>query len=417
MQLLDVADQVAATYSGGMVRRLELAQALVNRPSLLILDEPTVGLDPIARDSVWTQVRSMQTELGMTVLLTTHYMEEADALCDRVALMHRGRLQAVGAPAELKSTVAPDATLEDVFRHYAGSALSDDDTAPPRLSEIRSSRRGATPCRLSRHRVANLTAAPQGWRRLRQTLFSVGTFAIVELQKLQHDRTELFTRMVQPALWLLIFGTTFSHLHALNTGSVSYLAFLAPGIIAQSALFIAIFYGIQIIWERDAGILAKLMVTPAPVSALVSGKSFAAGVRSVAQVIGVLALAYLMGVHLTVNPLRILAAMAVVVLGAAFFACLSMTLAGLVRNRDRLMGIGQAITMPLFFASNALYPVTVMPAWLRALSTVNPLSYEVNALRALLIGTPFDPWDLVVLVAAAGLGIATASALLRRLVR
>jgi ABC-2 type transport system permease protein len=262
-----------------------------------------------------------------------------------------------------------------------------------------------------------LAGAPQGWQRIRQTLISVGTFAIVELQKLQHDRTELVTRMVQPALWLLIFGTTFSHLHAVNTGSVSYLAFLAPGIIAQSALFISIFYGIQIIWERDAGILAKLMVTPAPVSALVTGKSFAAGVRSVAQVIGVLALAYVMGVHLTVNPLRILAAMAVVVLGAAFFACLSMTLAGLVRNRDRLMGIGQAITMPLFFASNALYPVDVMPAWLRALSTVNPLSYEVNALRALLIGTPFNPLDVVVLAVAAGLGIATASALLRRLVR
>ena len=90
MQLLDVADGLAGTYSGGMVRRLELAQALVNRPSLLILDEPTVGLDPIARDSVWAQVRRMQEEFGMTVLLTTHYMEEADALCDRVALMHHG---------------------------------------------------------------------------------------------------------------------------------------------------------------------------------------------------------------------------------------------------------------------------------------------------------------------------------------
>ena len=113
--------------------------------------------------------------------------------------------------------------------------------------------------------------------------------------------------------------------------------------------------------------------------------------RSVAQVVGVLALAYVMGVGLTVNPLRILAAMAIVMLGAAFFACLSMTLAGLVRSRDRLMGIGQAITMPLFFASNALYPVDVMPAWLHVLSTVNPLSYEVNALRALLIGTPLQP--------------------------
>lgn len=262
----------------------------------------------------------------------------------------------------------------------------------------------------------SLVRAPHGWQRAAATLARIGAFAIVEVQKLQHDRTELVTRMVQPALWLLIFGTTFSHLRMIDTGSVSYLAFLAPGIIAQSALFISIFYGMQIIWDRDAGILAKLMVTPAPASALITGRAFAAGVRSVAQVVGVLMLAYLMGVGLTLNPLRILAAMAVVMLGAAFFACLSMTLAGLVRNRDRLMGIGQAVTMPLFFASNALYPVDVMPAWLRVLSTVNPLSYEVDALRALLIGTPFHPVDFVVLAVAALLGIASASALLRRLV-
>jgi ABC-2 type transport system permease protein len=160
------------------------------------------------------------------------------------------------------------------------------------------------------------------------------------------------------------------------------------------------------------------MVTPAPASALVAGKAFAAGVRSVVQVLGVVLLAYLMGIAMTVNPLRILAAMAVVALGAAFFACLSMTLAGLVRKRDRLMGIGQAITMPLFFASNALYPVDIMPTWLRWLSTVNPLSYEVNALRGLLIGTPTN-WalDISVLIVAAVLGVVVASSLLRRLVR
>src|SRR6202022_1256994 len=102
-------------------------------------------------------------------------------------------------------------------------------------------------------------------------------------------------RMMQPALLLLIFGQTFSSLRVIDTGSVPYLAFLAPGIIRQSALFISIFYGIQIIWDRDAGILAKLMVAPGPASALITGKAFAAGVRSVAQVVGVLVLAYLMG--------------------------------------------------------------------------------------------------------------------------
>src|SRR5689334_11489631 len=146
MELLDVADRRAGAYSGGMVSRLEVAQALVNRPSLLVLDEPTVGLDPIARDGVWTQVHNMQSQFGMTVLLTTHYMEEADALCDRVALMHHGVLQAVGTPHDLKSALSsdasPDPTLEDVFRHYAGSDLTED-AAKRGLNEIRSSRRAA----------------------------------------------------------------------------------------------------------------------------------------------------------------------------------------------------------------------------------------------------------------------------------
>ncbi|MDF2586028.1 MAG: transporter ATP-binding protein [Mycobacterium sp.] len=145
MQLSDVADNAAGTYSGGMVRRLELAQALVNRPSLLLLDEPTVGLDPIARDSVWDQVDRMQSEFGMAVLLTTHYMAEADALCDRVALMHHGELRAQGTPAELKAGLnkeaGPPATLEDVFRHYAGSDL--DESAPAGLREVRAARRTA----------------------------------------------------------------------------------------------------------------------------------------------------------------------------------------------------------------------------------------------------------------------------------
>jgi ABC-2 type transport system ATP-binding protein len=148
LELLDVADRVAATYSGGMVRRLEVAQALVNRPSLLVLDEPTVGLDPIARDGVWTQVQKMQAQFGMTVLLTTHYMEEADALCDRVALMHRGQLRAVGTPDKLKSQiskVSPGATLEDVFRHYAASGLDDEESSESGsgIREIRTARKVA----------------------------------------------------------------------------------------------------------------------------------------------------------------------------------------------------------------------------------------------------------------------------------
>jgi ABC-2 type transport system permease protein len=233
-------------------------------------------------------------------------------------------------------------------------------------------------------------------------LSRVATFCLVELQKLRHDRTELLTRAIQPVLWLVVFGVTFSHIHAIPTGSVPYLDYLAPGIIAQSALFVAIFYGIQIIWERDAGVLTKLLVTPTPRAALVAGKAFAAGIRAIAQAVVVILVAALLGVSLTWNPIKLLGVVVLVVLGAAFFACLSVTIAGLVLRRDRLMGIGQAITMPLFFASNALYPVALMPAWLQALSLANPLTYEVSGLRGLLIGQATDYWlDFGVLTVAA----------------
>jgi ABC-2 type transport system ATP-binding protein len=140
VDLADAADRTASTYSGGMVRRLELAQALVNRPALLVLDEPTVGLDPVARDAIWERVADMRRRYAMTVLLTTHYMQEADRLCDRVALMHRGRLRASGSPAELKAALAPDASLEDVFRRHTGESL---DAEKGALRDVRSTRRTA----------------------------------------------------------------------------------------------------------------------------------------------------------------------------------------------------------------------------------------------------------------------------------
>ncbi|HSZ48223.1 MAG TPA: ABC transporter permease [Streptosporangiaceae bacterium] len=245
------------------------------------------------------------------------------------------------------------------------------------------------------------------------------TLCWVELRKIRHDRTELYTRAIQPALWLLIYGEVFTRIHAIPTPQhIPYLAYLAPGILAQSALFIAIFYGIQIIWERDAGVLTKLMVTPTPRAALITGKAFAAGVRSVVQAVAVLILSALLGVTLTDNPLKLLGAAAVVVLGSAFFSCLSMTIAGIALSRDRLMGIGQAITMPLFFSSSALYPEKIMPGWLQAISKCNPLSYQVDALRGLLIGTPAHlGLDLLVLVIATVLAISASAALLPRLAR
>jgi ABC-2 type transport system ATP-binding protein len=121
MGLTEVAHELVRSYSGGMIRRLEIAQALMHRPRLLFLDEPTVGLDPMARDVVWEQIERLRSKFGTSIVLTTHYMEEADRLCERVGVLHRGHMVALGAPSALKSELGqPDATLDDVFARYAG---------------------------------------------------------------------------------------------------------------------------------------------------------------------------------------------------------------------------------------------------------------------------------------------------------
>jgi ABC-2 type transport system ATP-binding protein len=123
MQLGDAASRLVRTYSGGMIRRLEIAQALLHRPRVVFLDEPTVGLDPRARFAVWDKLRELRAEFGSTVLLTTHDMEEADVLCEHVAIMHLGRLVALGAPSELKAQIGPDATMDDVFVRFTGGPV------------------------------------------------------------------------------------------------------------------------------------------------------------------------------------------------------------------------------------------------------------------------------------------------------
>jgi ABC-2 type transport system ATP-binding protein len=144
MGLTEAAKRRVSGYSGGMIRRLELAQALVNAPRLLVLDEPTVGLDPIARADVWEHVRQLRESAGMTVLMTTHYMDEADSYCDRVALMHRARIRAVGSPASLKAALDDRATLDDVFRHYTGDTLDDSaDSEGGGIRDVRRARRTA----------------------------------------------------------------------------------------------------------------------------------------------------------------------------------------------------------------------------------------------------------------------------------
>ncbi len=211
--------------------------------------------------------------------------------------------------------------------------------------------------------------------------------SMAELHKIVRDPTEMFSRAIQPVLWLVIFGQVFSRVRDIPTGDVTYLAFMTPGILAQSVLFSAIFYGIAVIWERDLGIVQKLLVSPAHRSALVLGKALSAGLRGLVQAVIVYVVAWFLNIALRLEVGSVLEVLLAVVLGSCIFSTFSLIIACIVKTRERFMGIGQVLTMPLFFASNAIYPLEMMPNWLRTAAALNPLSYLVDALRdAMIVG-------------------------------
>jgi ABC-2 type transport system permease protein len=207
--------------------------------------------------------------------------------------------------------------------------------------------------------------------------------AAAELRKLRHDPTELLTRALQPAIWLVLFGQVMAQIRGIANGR--YLDFLAPGILAQSVLFAAIFYGISAIWERDLGVLHRYMVSPAPRTALVLGKAASSSIRGLSQAVVVYALAAALGIAIDIHFLNLVGVAAFIALGSALFSTFSLIIACIVRTRERFMGIGQVLTMPIFFASNAIYPIELMPHWLQAISSANPLTYEVDGLRDLML--------------------------------
>jgi len=237
--------------------------------------------------------------------------------------------------------------------------------------------------------------------------YAVQTFAVAaaEVQKLRHDPLELFTRAIQPVLWLMLFGEVMAQVRGVSPGNVRYLDFLSAGILAQSVLFVAIFNGISAIWERDLGVLQRYLVSPAPRAALVIGKALSGAVRALSQAIIVYLLAIFLGVDVDLGPAKIVGAVAVIGLGAGLFSTFSLIIACLVKTRERFMGIGQVLTMPIFFASNAIYPLSLMPAWLRTVSHANPLTYEVDALRAMMLVGGVSDYGLTV-----DFGILTAAA-------
>ncbi|BCL36610.1 ABC transporter permease [Nostoc sp. MS1] len=229
-------------------------------------------------------------------------------------------------------------------------------------------------------RRRNLTSA------IKELITKSLIIAEMEVRKLRHDPTDLVVRSVQPSLWLLIFGQVFGRIREIPTGNLAYLEFMSAGILAQSVLNVAIFTGgMALIWERDLGIVHKFLASPTPRIAMVLGKSIACGVRCLSQAFVIYVLAFLLGVQLNFHPLAMLGVLLLVFMGAACFCTFSLIIGCLAKTRERMTGIGQLLTMPLFFASNAIYPVSIMPDWLKFISHINPLTYQVDALRGTML--------------------------------
>lgn len=222
----------------------------------------------------------------------------------------------------------------------------------------------------------------------------------LELRRLRHDRTEIYFRAVQPILWIVVYGPVMSAVRAIPTGGVPYTDFITPGVMIQTTTFVSIFYGLMMVWERDSGILKKLLVTPASRYATVIGRSMASGVRATFQALIIIPIALIIGVRFVPNAAYFLLAFVIIFFASGGFAAISILVASFMKTRERFMGIGQAIIMPLFFASNALYPIQMMPPILQSFSAVNPLSYVVDATRGLLItGNLSTLWIDIVAVA------------------
>lgn len=220
---------------------------------------------------------------------------------------------------------------------------------------------------------------------MRESLRMMSAMVKLELRRLRHDRAELYTRAVQPVLWLMIYGPIMSAVKAIPTGGIPYTDYIAPGVLIQSTTFVSVFFGLTIVWERESGILKKLLVAPASRYATVIGRSMASGIRAIFQTFVIIPLALIMGVKFVPNMAFFISAILIIFFASGGFSAMSILVTSFMKTRERVMGMGQAIIFPLFFASNALYPVKMMPQPLQYFALINPMSYVVDAVRGLLI--------------------------------
>jgi len=214
-----------------------------------------------------------------------------------------------------------------------------------------------------------------------------------EMKRLLRQRSRILMAVVQPMIWLVLMGNMMSGLTsnpfaARMLGTGSYLDFMTPGIMLMSSLFGGVFGGVSIIWDRRTGYLNRMMAAPIARAAIPLGKMAGIAVQNVFQSVIIVAVALSMGVHFAAGLPGMLLSFFLVGLFSAGVAGISLSLATVIRSHEALMAITNFLTLPMMFASNAIFPREAMPAWLRAVADANPVTYAVTPVRTLVV----DGW-------------------------
>ena len=317
--IADAADRIVKTYSGGMRRRLDIALGLVHRPRVLFLDEPTTGLDPEARVAMWSEVSRLAEAESLTILLTTHYLEEADQLADRLAIVSQGKVIVEGTPAELKHGLRGDAVhVELDERRRRGRAAR----ARERRRADRAGARGAHDRLARRERRPRAAGDPLGARRRRasgsrrcrsrgrRSTTSICTspaatsarrtadvtvlrhtwfMTVRQARNLMREPIWIVLLLVQPMVWLVLYGQLFRNVTRLGGfGTGSYITFLAPAIVVMNAFFGATWSGMSMIADLDHKVVERFLATPASRFAIVLSQIVRSALTAAIQAVVIL---------------------------------------------------------------------------------------------------------------------------------
>ena len=422
-----------------MKRRLDIGLGLIHRPRVLFLDEPTTGLDPEARAAMWDELERLAQMESLTVLLTTHYLEEADKLADRLAIVSRGRIVAEGTPEGLKQALKGDsvtAELEDgraaegaeAVRAVAGvldvsadgqvlrARVENGGRAVPGIMQALEAREhrgrlGDALTALARRRLPPLHGPRlQGRRHARgggvtavaHTWYMLGR----QTRNLIRQPVWIFILLIQPFFWLLLYSQLFQRITELpGFGTSSYIQFLVPGIVVMTAFFSATWSGMAMIEDLRLGVVERFLATPARRSALVLSQVVRSGLQSVIQAVIILGIGFLMGARVSGGVAGWLVIFLAAFLVSATFAGISHGLALLTRKDATMIAVSNFIGLPLLFISTALIAEELMPDWMQWAAKFNPVQWGIVSAREVML--PGTDWAS----AWAHLGLLLASAI------